>query len=152
MYRSNSNNVKRTQRSSTEMIKLQDEVKRSDRTLLEVTEFQLSLLFEFHINFLQIALLRLTQNILSFNIKVKSSNVEGKYTNLSICPFYYKKILIPDIKLHSRLQIIPLNIVITFIILALHCIFFLCSSFSYLTSFRCMTALSRLFRSLSFLL
>lgn len=60
MYRSNSNNVKRTQRPSTEMIKLQDEVKRSDRTLLEVTEFQLSLLFEFHINFLQIALLRLT--------------------------------------------------------------------------------------------
>lgn len=60
MYRSNSNNVKRTQRSSTEMIKLQDEVKRSDRTLLEVTEFQLSLLSEFHINFLEIALLRLT--------------------------------------------------------------------------------------------
>lgn len=81
-----------------------------------------------------------------------SKQLSGKYTNLSICPFSYKKILIPDIKLHSRLQIIPLNIVITFIMLALHCIFFLCSSFSYLTSFRCMTALSRLFRSLSFLL
>lgn len=88
MYRSNSNNVKRTQRSSTEMIKLQDEMKRSGRTLLEVTEFQLSLLSEFHINFLEIALLRLTYNILSFNIKVKSSNVEAivrqKYKSVNL--------------------------------------------------------------------
>lgn len=81
-----------------------------------------------------------------------SKQLSSKNTNLSICHFCYKKILIPDIKLHSRLQIIPLGIVITFIMLALHCIFFLRSSFSYLTSFRCMTALSRLFCSLSFLL
>lgn len=62
-----------------------------------------------------------------------SKQLSIKDTNLSICPFRYKKILIPDIKLHSWLQIIPLDISYNFYYarIALYLLFMLFIPLSY---------------------